>query len=169
MALARASFRPAQVCLAPLAHQVRDRPQGPPVGRERVFHLGRHDRIDLAVDDAVVFQLAKLLGQHAFTDVRNFAPQFPEAAGAIPQPEQNEDLPFAPDHFQRGFHRTVVQGSRFRFFCSRAYHNVSIVPQYAYLFHALVTLTIPASNGDYRKAVKAPISGYLTRSTHDEN
>src|ERR1700730_10404590 len=30
-----------------------------------------------------------------------------------PQPEQNEGLPFAPDHFQGGFHRTVVLGSRF--------------------------------------------------------
>ena len=37
------------------------------------------------------------------------------------------------------------------------------------MFHTLVNLTMPASNGDYRKAVKALISGYLTRSTHDEN
>ena len=101
--------------LAPFAHQFRDRPQGPPVGRERIFHLGRHDRIDLAVDDAVVFQLAKLLGQHAFTDVGNLAPQVPEAVDLIPQPEQNEGLPFAPDYLQGGFQRTVVPGSRFRF------------------------------------------------------
>jgi hypothetical protein len=123
----RASFRPSQVRLAPVAHQVGDRPQGPPVGRERIFHVGRHDRKDLAVDDAVVFQLAKLLGQHAFTDVWNFAPQFPEAADLIPQPEQNEGLPFAPDHFEGGFHRAAVQGAGFGFF-SGTYHNVSIIP-----------------------------------------
>ena len=133
------------------------------------YNLGRHDRKDLAVDDAVVFQLAKLLGQHAFTDVGNFAPQFTEAADLIPQPEQDEGLPFAPDHFQGGFHRAVVPGSRFRFICSHTYHGVSITPHYAYLFHTLVNLTMPASNGDYRKVVKALISGYLTRSTHDEN
>jgi hypothetical protein len=42
-------------------------------------------------------------------------------------------------------------------------------PHYAHLFHTLVNLTMPASNGDYSKAVKALISGYLTWSTHDEN
>jgi hypothetical protein len=32
--------------------------------------------MDLAMDDTVVFQLAKLLGQRVFTDVGNFAPRF---------------------------------------------------------------------------------------------
>jgi len=34
--------------------------------------------MDLAMDDTVVIQLAKLLGQHVFTDVGNFAPRFPK-------------------------------------------------------------------------------------------
>jgi len=72
------------------------------------------------------------------------------------------------DHFQGGFHRAVCWGAGFGFFTA-TYHNVSIIPYYAYLFHTLVTLIVPASNGDYRKAVKVLISGYLTRSTHDEN
>jgi hypothetical protein len=40
-------------------------------------HLGR----------AFLITRAKLLGQHAFTDAGNFAPQLPEAADLIPQPE----------------------------------------------------------------------------------
>ena len=122
--------------------------------------------------DAKTQELLTTIGSRARAGTvaeADFAPQVPVAAGLIPQPEQNEGLPFAPDHFQGGFHRAVVLGSRFRFICSHTYHYVSIIPQYAYLFHTLVNLTMPASNGDYRNAVKALVSGYRTRSTHDEN
>lgn len=96
------------------------------------------------MDDAVVFQLAKLLGQHALADVGNFAPQVPAAADLIPQPEQDEGLLFATDHLQGGFHRAVVLGSQFRFFYSHTYHNVSTILYYTYLFYTLVYLTLPA-------------------------
>ena len=93
----------------------------------------------------------------------NFAPQLPEAADLIPQPEQNQSLPFAADHFQAGFYRAAVGGAGVRFFFSHTYYNVSIASYSAYLFNTLVYLTMPRGNGDYRKAVNALIANIQSK------
>lgn len=45
------------------------------------------------MNDAVFLKLAELLGQHAFADVGDLAPQFAEAADLVAQPEQDEGFP----------------------------------------------------------------------------
>jgi len=89
--------------------------------------------MDFAVNDAVLFQLAKLLGQHAFADGGDFSPQLSEPVNFISQPEQDEDFPFAPNHVQSSFHGAVILTSPIRCLCRHTYHNVSITSFSAYL------------------------------------
>src|SRR5258708_7747833 len=95
------------VLLPPLAHQFGNRPQRLAVRSQRVFHLWRDFGVNLAVDDPVPFELAKLLGQHPLADTGNFAAQFGEPPDGVFQPEEDDGLPFAADHVQRDLDRAI--------------------------------------------------------------
>src|SRR5262249_23076402 len=142
------------VLLAPRTHQLRDGRQRPPVGRQRVFHPRRHHRVDLAADDAVALQLPKLLRQHAFADVGDEAPQLPEPVDPGLEPEQDQGLPLAPDHVERGLHRAVVDGGLLRFPCSHTYPDVRIPFFRAYLIADAVQCTIPARGDKYDETMR---------------
>src|SRR5260221_1960368 len=92
----------------PIAHGDQDRDQRAAEFGQAVFDLGRHFRIDHALDDAVAFQLAQLQGQHALGHAGKLAAQFAEPLGAIHQVEQNHRLPAPADHFERGGNLAIM-------------------------------------------------------------
>ena len=85
----RGGGRVAQMLLAPGAHHLGDRSQSPAVVGQRVIDPGRHDSVDLAMDDAGRFKLAELLREHPLADARDLASQLSEAERAGLEPEQN--------------------------------------------------------------------------------
>lgn len=68
-------------------------------GGEGVFHLGGDDGVGGALDDAVVLELAELLGEHLLGDGGDGAFQIGEAADAAAEElEEDEELPAAFEH-----------------------------------------------------------------------
>lgn len=68
---------------APFAHGLHEGRQSLAVFSQAVLGLGRHDGIDLPVDDAGRFQFAQLLGQHLRRRLRDEAAQFGKAQDTL--------------------------------------------------------------------------------------
>src|SRR5258707_1048825 len=65
------------------------------------------------------------------------------AANPVPEPEQDQDLPLAPDHVECGLDRAVVVWSFLHRFGGHSYPGVCMPLISAYLFQNWVHLTIP--------------------------
>jgi hypothetical protein len=75
---------------------------------EGVRNLGRRGTRDLATDNPVSFEFAKLRGQHLFTDTQKKSAKFGEASRAEAQMPNGKDLPFAADGIDGCLHRAAV-------------------------------------------------------------
>src|SRR6202022_689089 len=85
---------------SPLAERSQRLSQGSPESREGILDLrGYLSEID-TIDDPVRLQFLELLYQHFVTDVADCASQLAIATGAMGQMEQDQRLPFAPEHKQ---------------------------------------------------------------------
>lgn len=71
-----------------------------------IFDLGGNSGVNRAMHEAVSFQLAECLGEHAFGNIANGPLQFGEAVGAVRQCEQGKKAPAIPDVIQNVAHRT---------------------------------------------------------------
>lgn len=71
------------VGIPPLLQGAKDRLHRPAQLGQRIFHLRRHLRIDLARDQPVLLHLAQLVGQHARRAILDMAADFvePERSG----------------------------------------------------------------------------------------
>lgn len=95
------------VVLAPRGHSPQDRPKALPVARKRVFNLGRHLSVDLALHDVVALQFAEMLGEHLLGRARDELLQLIEALGAAFEVKEDEGLPFATDDVGGALHRAI--------------------------------------------------------------
>src|SRR5215475_576029 len=99
--------QPLLMALAPGLQRIDHRPQALPDLRKAIFHPRRHLGIDLADDQPVVLQRAKLLCQHALGDPRHPLAQLAETLGAALQMEQDHTLPLAVYQIECRLDRTT--------------------------------------------------------------
>ena len=64
--------------VAPAFHISQNRDETFPQASQGILHLRRHFLIDIAGDEAVLFQFPELLGKGGLRDVPKPPPQFPE-------------------------------------------------------------------------------------------
>ncbi len=85
-----------EVLLAPFAHGHDDGGDAFAERREAIFSLGRHDRVEFAVNQAVLFHFSQLHGEHFGRGLGELALQLTEAqhAGIIQVPN-DESFVFA--------------------------------------------------------------------------
>src|SRR5579859_7340943 len=88
------------MALAPGFQRVDDRPQALADLGQAIFHPGRHLGIDLADDQIVVLERAKLFGEHALGDPRHPPTQLAKALRPSLQVEQDHALPLAIDQIE---------------------------------------------------------------------
>src|SRR5215472_4838709 len=72
-----------------------------------IFHPWRDLGVDLSNDQPVVFERAKLLGQHALGDPGHPPPQLAKALSARLQMKEDDALPFAVDQIEGGLDGTA--------------------------------------------------------------
>lgn len=82
---------------------------------EAILGLWRHDRVDLAVDDAVTLQASKDLDEHLFRDVGDLMLQFGEAPGAAREAIEDYWCPLVRDEIEElaRWIASVVNGCQF--------------------------------------------------------
>ena len=95
------------VLLSPPVHRRQDRAKFEPQRPERVFHFRRILRIHLAVDNTCRFQLAKLLGQRAMRDTRQFAMEFGKPRRTFKKVVQDHSSPATWRRRNRGYPRPM--------------------------------------------------------------
>jgi hypothetical protein len=98
----------AEVGAAPVAERLHERHQLFALGIEGVGGLRRNGSGRTAIEHAVPSQLAQLVSQHLFRNLRQLFAQFGEAplpAGKVPK---DLPLPFAREHVDGGLHGTSV-------------------------------------------------------------
>lgn len=88
---------PGGVHLSPALHRLDDGPQALTQSCQRVFHLGRNLRIDLAVHHPVGLEFPQLLGQHLVSRGRDQPMQLGESLGSLQEVEQDRHLPASTD------------------------------------------------------------------------
>ena len=91
----------------PLAHGEDDGFERAPPGREGVLDLGRHDRENFAVHDAVALELPQLLREHALGDLRQDLSDFAEAFFPADEMEQDDAFPATAQNIERDFDRAA--------------------------------------------------------------
>src|SRR5260370_563563 len=90
-------FRPLLMPITPITQLLQQRPQRPPILRQRIFDLQRNLAVNLSRHNAIPFQLAQMLRQHLARDARDESLQFAEAPHTALEPPKNQRLPFAAD------------------------------------------------------------------------
>jgi hypothetical protein len=101
----RRSFRGVSAAFAPLAHRRDYRSQTSPDSGQRILHPWWNLRINLSANQAVVFELPKLLRQHPRRDRRQPSPQLRKPTRSGLQMIQNRHLPPAAHQQQRAIRR----------------------------------------------------------------
>ena len=92
---------------APFAHGLEEWGKGAAVGADGVFDFGRNLRVNLSVDQAVAFELAKLRGDHFLGCTGNQPAQFTEAAHASADVPKNDAFPFPANDVEGPRNRQV--------------------------------------------------------------
>jgi len=92
---------------APLAHGLEERGKAAAVVADGVFDFGRDLRINLSLDQAVAFELAKLCRDHFLRCSGNQPPQFTEAAHASADMPKNDAFPFPANDVEGPRNRQV--------------------------------------------------------------
>lgn len=69
----------------------------PPQRRQRIFDMGRHDRVGDAIDQTVRFEILQRLREHPFADAIDPPPQFAEPECAVFQHDQDQHGPATGD------------------------------------------------------------------------
>src|SRR5262249_16114792 len=75
---------------------------------ERVFHPGWDRRVNPPRYDPIRLQLPQLLRQHLLRDPGQLPAQLRKAPGTLLQPPEDERLPLAAEHIDRGLAGAVV-------------------------------------------------------------
>lgn len=89
----------------PIAHQGGDGAKGFAVVGQGVFDFGGYFGVNLAVDNAVFFEFAKLLGEHAFAYAGDFLAKLCKAMRSfVGKVIEDHHLPFSADDFERGLY-----------------------------------------------------------------
>src|ERR1700726_1939113 len=96
--------------LAPGGHLPKDWPKRFAMMGQRVFDARRDLRVDLAVDDVVSFQFAKLLGEHFFGGPGEKSLQFAEAPDSGLQVVENRWFPLSADNVRSECNGAVRRG-----------------------------------------------------------
>lgn len=68
--------------------------------RQPVLSLGRHDAVNLALDDSRSFQLAQNLYEHFLRDIGDLMLHFIEAANTAGKAKEDDWSPFVADEFK---------------------------------------------------------------------
>lgn len=95
------------VFFAPLTHRVHHGRQALAEGRQRVLDLRRHLCEDFPPHESVALHLPELLRQDFLRDPAQLTSEFGEALGPREEVPEDQHLPSAFDHVQRGLGRTL--------------------------------------------------------------
>jgi hypothetical protein len=97
---------------SPFAQFPHYRAQGAAKFGQRVFHFGRNFGINLARDDAIAFQFAKLLGQHFLRGIRQEPSEFAKPLFAVHHMIEDDRFPFSANHLQGGTNGAIFKGHK---------------------------------------------------------
>ena len=94
----------------PFAHGLEERGKTAAVGADGVFDSGRDLRVNLSLDQAVAFELAKLRRDHFLRCTGDQPAQFTEAAHASADVPKNDAFPFPANDVEGPRNRAGLSG-----------------------------------------------------------